>query len=216
MIELNSVWGILIIECFIGLLLLVIIFSMLSKKKKSSEHAAIDSLIDKLEDSEKIKAKKLSKIILQYCEVKPDELKGLLGGVSQSEQQLYKQILHVFLNRDIGLLDDLDLHIEQMSEAYLKMLAYSSANTNNGSAAIEQQDKMAEDEGEVKLLTIANQRLGEQLTEAMATMDEISAEYTRVFSGTQSAEELKVSKDNMFKIFKHAEQRVKLTLKKKE
>ena len=212
MIELNSVWGILVIECFIGLLLLVIISSLLSKKKKSGEHAAIYNLIDKLEDSEKIKSKKLGKIISQYCAVEPDVLKELLGEVNQSEQQLYKQILHVFLNRDTSLLDDLDQHIEHFSAVYLKMLAYSSAN--NASAVPEEKEKPKEDEGEVKLLTIANERLGEQLTEAMATMDEISAEYTRVFSGTQTALELEDSKKNMFKIFRSAEQRVKSTLKK--
>ena len=78
MIELNSVWGILVIECFIGLVLLVIIYSLLSKKKKTGEHAAIYNLIDKLEDSEKIKSKKLGKIISQYCAVEPDVLKEFL------------------------------------------------------------------------------------------------------------------------------------------
>ena len=192
--------------------MLVIISSLLSKKKKSGEHAAIYNLIDKLEDSEKIKSKKLGKMISRYCAVEPDVLKELLGEVSQSEQQLYKQILHVFLNRDTSLLDDLDQHIEHLSAVYLKMLAYSSAN--NASAVPEEKEKPKEDEGEVKLLTIANERLGEQLTEAMATMDEISAEYTRVFSGTQTALELEDSKKNMFKIFRSAEQRVKSTLKK--
>jgi len=61
-------------------------------------------------------------------------------------------------------------------------------------------------------LTEDNNRLAEQLTVAMSTMDEISDEYTRVFSGTQTELELENSSKKMFSIFQKAGQKISKTI----
>ncbi len=210
MMELNSVWGVLLIEGFMALTLLVIVFVLLSKKKKAAEHTAAYDLIDKLEESKNINAKKLRAMILEHCAVEPDVLTELLGKINQNEQQLYKQILHIFLNRDMRLLDDLDQYIAGLSEPYFTMLEFTS---NKAAVSLEKQEKQSEDKVEVERLMRVNKKLGAQLSEAMATMDEVLEEYTRVFSGTQTELELKNSSKKMFEIFRYAEQRVKSSVK---
>ena len=210
MIELNSVWGVLLIEGFMALALLVIVFLLLSKKKKAAEHTAAYDLIDKLEESKNVNAKKLRAMILEHCAVEQDVLTELLGKINQNEQQLYKQILRIFLNRDMSLLDDLDQHIAGLSEPYFKMLEFTSSKE---AVSLEKQEKQSEDKAEVERLMRINKKLGEQLSEAMATTDEVLEEYTRVFSGTQTELELENSSKKMLEIFRYAEQRVKSSIK---
>jgi hypothetical protein len=115
---------------------------------------------------------------------------------------LYQQIIRIFLNRDATVLGDIDQQIDKISEPYCKMLSYSSGSKDDT-------DKVKQQEQENDQLTRENERLGEQLTIAMNTMDEISAEYTRVFSGTQTELELENSSKKMFSIFQQASQKIK-------
>ena len=209
MIELNSVFVVVMVEAFAGLILLLLGFLLFSSKTNSSEHTAANKLIDKLEDTENIKAKQLEEMIAENCNIEPDEIKGLLDEISSSERILYQQMIRMFLNRDVELLNDMDNYIDNISEPYCKIIRCSSNN-------VKESDVLNVSEDKIERLMKESERLGEQLTVAMNTMDDISSEYTRVFSGTQTELELENSSKKMFAIFHDAEQQIKNLFKDKD
>ena len=208
MIELNSVFVVLMTEAFAGLILLAVGFFLFSRKKDLGEQTAAHKLIDKLEDTEKIKTKQLEDMIAENCNIEPDVVKGLLNEISSSERVLYQQMIKMFLNRDVTLLNEMDQYIDNISEPYCKIIRHSSryAEASDGQEVVE--DKVEKLNQEVA-------RLGKQLTISLNTMDDISAEYTRVFSGTQTELELENSSKKMISIFHDAEQQIKDSFKDK-
>lgn len=202
MIELNSITVILMAEALAALCLIILIFFFLSKKKSSGEQVAAHKLIDKLEDTENFKSKKLGEMISEHCEISQDELKELMKEISQSERVLYQKIIKIFLNKDTSLLKGIDKQIDKLSEPYCKLLTDFSGGTANT-------EKIQKVDDKVSLHINENQRLNEQLATAMNTMDEITKEYTKVFAGTQTELELENSSKKMFAVFRDAEQRIK-------
>jgi len=209
MIELDSIVVMLMVEALVALVLLVIVFFIFSRGKRAKGQSAVNELINKFEDTENIKAKKLKSLISDNCTVEADLLQALIKEMNESEKVLYQKIVQLFLNRDVELLKDIDEHIDNLSEPYCKLLIHSS------SSPIES-GKMDAIDDKVNRLSKENGRLSEQLSVAMNTMDEISAEYTRVYSGSQTELELENSSKKMFKTFSEAEQNIKQLYKDAE
>ena len=209
MIELNSVFVVLMVEGFAGLILLVLGFFLFSRTKNLGEQATASKLIDKLEDTENIKAKQLESMIAENCTIEPDVVKGLLNEISSSERILYRQMIQMFLNRDVELLNDMGQYIDNISEPYCKIIRHSSGN-GEGSGTLKVTEEKIEE------LMSKNERLSRQLTVAMNTMDEISSEYTRVFSGTQTELELENSSKKMLAIFHDSERQLRALFKDKQ
>jgi len=205
MIELSPVSMVFILEVSIVLFLLLILLFFVSKNKSKEEEATSSKVIDKLQDTEKLKAKKLSELITQHCDLEPEDLDNLLVELKSNERNLYKQIIRIFLKRDIDLLGKIDKHIDKFAEPYCKILSHVSGGSGEKEKELEEKlNKVVED----------NRRLADQLTIAMSTMDEISDEYTRVFSGTQTELELENSSKKMFSIFQKAGLRISETVVK--
>lgn len=209
MIELNSVVVVLLLEALAGLFLLVFGYLLFSRKKVSGEEKAADELISKLEDTENFKTKKLGELISQSCNLEEEELAGVLFEISQTERELYKKIIQMLLTRDTDLLQGLDQYIDQLSAPYCKLLNNSSNDSGDT-------EKLELAENKIHQLMEENDRVAKQLKIAVSTMDEISAEYTRVFSGTQTELELENSSKKMFKIFHDAGQNIKYPAKDQE
>jgi len=204
MIEIDSIILVFMAEALLAFFLLILVWFFISKKKTTGDELASEKVIEKLQDTENIKAKQLSILISTHCDLEPAKVNEVLADIRSNERQLYKQIIQVYLNRDVEALETIDQHIDQLSEPYCKLLARSSESAVDT-------DKIKKEQQEAKKLINENERLREQLTVAMNTMDEISAEYTRVFSGTQTELELDNSSKKMFMIFRQAEQQIKET-----
>jgi len=209
MIELNSVFVVLMAEALAGLIFLLLGFFLFSKKQVLGEQTAANKLIDKLENTEDIKTKQIEDMITENCNIEPDVVKKLLNEISSSERVLYQQMIKMFLNRDVELLNEMDQYIDNISEPYCKIIRHSSSNVAESGAP-----EVVEDKIEKLMQEIA--RLGKQLTISLNTMDDISSEYTRVFSGTQTELELENSSKKMISIFHDAEQQIKDSFKDKE
>jgi plasmid stabilization system protein ParE len=205
MIELDSIVVMLLIEALGGLLLLAVSFYIFFRNKNAGEAVAANELIDKLEDTEKIKVKKLGAMISDSCDIGEEELKMVLTEILQGERVLYQNIIQMFLNKDITLLREIDQYIDNLSEPYCKILRQSASVVNT----VEDAERLEAAESRTKQLMQENKKLAEQLTMSMSTMDEISGEYTRVFSGTQTELELENSRQTMMKIFRNTHKKVK-------
>ena len=202
MIEINSVIVILMAEALAALFLFVLVFMFFAKRKKSNGEISASDLIDKVEVTEHLKVKNLQKLIQDNCSIEPDVLDALLKEITSNERILYQQIIQLFLKKDSDVLNNIDEHIDNLSEPFCKLLIHSSSNEMESGKSAVVEDKL-------QRLMQENSRLSEQLSVAMNTMDEISAEYTRVFSGRQTELELENSSKKMFEIFNTAEQEIK-------
>jgi len=201
MIELDSIIVILMIEGLVALLLVVIALYLFSSHKSKGEQLASNKVIRKLKDSGNIKAKKLSSLVATHVDIEPNELNEILTEMKSSERQLYKHIIQMYLKRDVDALATIDKKIDDFSEPYFKMLAHSVSDTID----IESE---SEDKKTIDLLVDQNEKLSEQLTLAMGTIDEISAEYSKVFTGQQTELELKNSSKKMLGLFQQTCQNI--------
>lgn len=191
-------------EALLALFLLTFALLLFLRKKSIGDQDVSRNVIDNFQNTEDVKVEKLSAIVTAHCNIEPELLNELLDEVKSSERHLYQQIIRMFLTRDGKLLEDIELHINQLSEPYCKFLTHSSDSTVVAGKVNEQEQKNSQ-------LIEENGRLSEQLTIAMSTMDEISAEYSRVFSGTQTELELGNSSKKMFAIFQNAGVQIKTT-----
>jgi len=207
MIELDSVLIVLMIEALAVLLLLVVVAFIFHHKRRSKERTDAHDLIDKLEEMEVIRTKKLGDRINEYCQIDNEKLRVILKEIKLYEQELYQQILHIFLKRDGALLKEIDHYVNRLSMPYCNILRDSLSADNGDHSELE------EAKAQISRLKKEGSVLAEQLQMAMQTMDEISSEYTRVFSGTQSELELENSSKKMMRIFADAEKTIRSSFK---
>ena len=111
MVELDSVMFIVMVEALLALSLVIVLLLFFARKKKDKEQIALSALIDKVQDTEKIKVKQMNELISTHCELEPGVINELLAEVQVSERNLYQQIIKIFLNRDTQLLGDIDLNL---------------------------------------------------------------------------------------------------------
>ncbi len=202
MIELNTTLFILMLEGLLALFIIIVIIFLLTRRKAKGEQQASDKTIRRLKDSAMVKQKKLNALLSASCEMEPAELNDLLNELSRNEKQLYKKIMELFLQRNVQVLESIDQYVDNISEPYLKLLAQSANNPVEQANAEEVENK-------IQLLLDQNKRMGEQLSVAMQTIDELSAEYSRVFNGTQTELELTNSSQKMLEIFENNGQQFK-------
>jgi hypothetical protein len=194
-------WLILLEEAFgVGLLLLVVLFAR-SRSKHEKEIAAIESFIGQFEKNETIKCGLLETILLDKCGLSPELASDVLQNVLESERALLQRIVQMLLSRDPKCLAEIEQLIVKLSEPYCNLLVETELGfTENHD--IRKNPKVVG-------LEKVNKQLVRQLETAMQTIDEISSEYTRVFSGHQTLLELDNSSKKMQQIFKDIEQSIK-------
>ncbi len=197
-------WLILLEEAVgVGLLLLVVLFAI-SRSKHEKEIVAIESFIVQFEKNETIKSGLLETILLEKCGLSPRLAADVLQKVLESERALLQRIVQMLLNRDPKCLAEIEQLIVKLSEPYCNLLAETEVGFADGNEGRKDMQVVG--------LEKVNKQLVRQLETAMQTIDEISSEYTRVFSGHQTLLELDNSSKKMQQIFKDIEQRIKQNL----
>jgi hypothetical protein len=199
----DSVVVIFAAEALAFLTLLVIALFFISRNKRGKEMADIDHFITELEEQSVVKNRWLEQFLGESCGMLPAEIEPLLQQVNASERALFESVVRLFLKRELVLLNEIEQRIGELSEPYQNLLA-----TRGGTAPVERLNESGQASQLVGLERI-NQQLVRQLDNAMKTIDEMSAEYTRVFSGNQTALELENSSKKMLQIFHDAERGVR-------
>lgn len=207
MIEVNSLFVVLMLEAVVGLCVLLMVFLLFFRNKRSIGQQAAHELIDKLDEEAYNKVSDLDDMISENCSIPPQVQSEILTEINYKERVLYQKIIQMFLNRDEELLKEMEQHINDLTEPYCKIIRLSSEKT-------EETEKMQVAEAEIQKLTQESEQFEEELTVAINTMNEISAEYTRVFSGSQTEMMLENSSKKMFEIFHEAEQKIKGSFEK--
>ena len=182
---LDSALVILMAEVLVAMILLAGVLFFISRNKRTKEIRAINAFIDQMEEQALFKNQPLEQLLSQTCGFDAKTVKESLQNIGDAERALMQKVIQFFLSRETTLLNEIDRCIGDLSEPYSQLLS-SIANSNNPAPA-----------GNVQSLERINQQLVRQLDTAMETIDEITAEYTRVFNGNQSELELENFQETM-------------------
>lgn len=209
MMTLDSALVILLVEGLVVMMVLGLTVFFISRNRRAKEMAEIERFINQLSDEEVIKSRKLETILTEKCGIDSHTAAVTLREVGDAERALLQRIIQLFLQRSPALLNEIDQLIVNLSDPYCKLMAAgpsssSLASTASGSETISSNKAAG--------LERINQQLVRQLETAMKTIDEITAEYTRVFSGNQTALELENSSKKMQQIFHDVEQQIKANM----
>lgn len=166
------------------------------RRRRNQEMNTLNQFIDQLEEQAAFKNKPLDHLLTVACGLDRKTVDGTLEQVSDSERALLQSIIQLLLQREMSLLGEIDKNIGRLSEPYCQLLSAMATHQTVSANA---------DEG----LKQINEQLVKQLDVALQTIDEITAEYTRAFSGNQTALELENSSKKMQQIFQVAERNIK-------
>ncbi len=208
MIELNPVIGIFFFEAMLILTLLALMVLIIRHKKNSATQTAALTLIKKLEKSKAGRADQLEQLTNELANIEPGQLNEFLEEVKVNEKNFYQHVLRMFFSRDTELLKKIDKKVQGLSEPYYQLLSHSASAASNNEALDEQLQSAKQ---EISRLKKETQAFSEQLVIAMNTMDEISSEYTRIFSGQRTELELENSSKKMMELFRASGQLINQT-----
>lgn len=200
MTVLDSSLIILMAEISLLIIVFAISFLLASKRKQNKELHAIHQFINQVEQDVTLNNKPLERLLSDTCGLTPQETDNTLKDINASERALLHNVLQLFLQRELSLLKDIDQSISQLSEPYCKLINTLSIKRRNPNTQ------------DTHNLEQTHQQLKQQLDTALHTIDEITAEYSRVFSGNQTALELENSSKKMLQIFYDAERSIKQNL----
>ncbi len=193
------------VEAMVVLILLILILLMVYEKKNSGDHAAAHGLINKLKEGEKNNAIKRGEMIATQCDVDPGELNEIMNNIGSKERELYKKIIQVFLSQDGNMLMQIGQYIDNLAEPYISIAGISTSNKEVEAVEIAKI--------EINRLKQESAALRKELVITTDSMEKIIAEYTRVFSGSQTELALKNSSKKMFEIFRNTDGRLRQAIK---
>ncbi|NOQ16266.1 MAG: hypothetical protein GQ581_04335 [Methyloprofundus sp.] len=205
---LNSVNMIVLLELSILLIVVLLFLFFRFNKAKSTAQNAAHELVDKLEETSNIRDKQLARLISDHCTVDEQYAQETIQVIRTNEQLLYQKIIELYLLQDGEQLTNIDYYVANLAKPYHSLLASSALNVSDGQLSPE---RIAEQERIQELEELVD-RLSVQLTTAMTTIDEVSAEYTRIFAGSKSEVELENSCKKMLATYQQALQEAKKLL----
>lgn len=205
MIEIHSLTAIFATEAIVALLGALVLMLFLAARKKRGEREQAGELVTRLNETEKARLQQLDAALVESTELVDDEVRRqTLEAVGHQEKALYRHVIQAFLSRDAEKLAEIDNPVRALSEPYCQLVkqliermpAHDTSKAGEKLAALETEIRQARAEAE---------RTNEQLTLALATLDEVSGEYVKMFGEPQQAEELHASRKRMLDAFRRTE-----------
>ncbi len=198
MIEINEVFAVFVGEALIALLLVFVIMLLISMKRRKRDRMAASGLIKKVSKGSELREKEMLDLLGEDSGVDEESLKEIINEMRVQERGLYQHVIQLYLKRDARMLSKIDSQVQALAEPYKRLLSEKSGGGKVDPTLLEEMEKI---KLEQELLRNDNERLATQLGVAMETMDEVSTEYSMMFSGSKAVDELSASKERMFKIF---------------
>ncbi len=202
MVPFDSLAIIFILEALIGVSLFSTVLLIIFSRRKNQERQAVGKLIGRLRKVENDRLKELSDILHEIGHLAPDELETLLEEIKQHEKALYQQVFKLFLDRDVKLLGKIQQRIKDLSQPYHDLLK------NLPQQGPDLSDELQQAQHEIQRLKAESDQLAKQLEVAMETIDRVSSEYTNMFGGGKSKEELEASRSKILQTLKDNERRI--------
>lgn len=121
-----------------------------------------------------------------------EDLDSFMSDMSIAEKRLYKRILNMYLGHERKCLFDIRDDMTGINDSWLKAMQAmhrSSANDEEGAGSVEELEKKLYD------LKIENNRMSEELADAMQTMESIVKEYSLMYAGKENETMDRLSSD---------------------
>ena len=191
-------WALLAEAVIVGLVVLLVIFFVLGKDKKA-QRQAVSSITKKFKKDHSQRSTDIT-ADLAFASVDGQLLEEFLRDIEQKEAKLYRQIMSMFLQKDVSLVKACDKSIAEVSAAYWEGLRKS---IQHRPGTVDNAESLKA-EANLKEALLEQERLNDELTEALTTLDEVSNEYSHLFSSNKDQEELAASKERMLACFQQA------------
>jgi uncharacterized membrane-anchored protein YjiN (DUF445 family) len=216
MIEIHALTALFGLETIIALLASVIALAYRAQRRKKREKQQAETWVRKFRSREGQRLESLAGELAAGGEGMDGELRqNTLAAVNQNERALYHAILEAFLRQDLSKLAELEVQVQNLSAPWQALLRQASSLPNLAMADMQAQNaalaaELAQaraDQGQA--LAQARQEreaVQQQLGHAIATLDQVSAEYAKMFGERKTAEELQASRARMLLAFRAAEQ----------
>ncbi|MEW5008772.1 MAG: hypothetical protein AB1Y36_05765 [Cycloclasticus sp.] len=191
-------WALLAEAAIVGLVVLFVIFFVLGKDKQA-QRKAVSSITKKFKKDHSQRSTDIT-ADLAFASVDGQLLEEFLRDIEQKEAKLYRQIMSMFLQKDVSLVKACDKSIAEVSAAYWEGLRKS---IQHRPGTVDNAESLKA-EANLKEALLEQERLNGELTEALTTLDEVSNEYSHLFSSNKDQEELAASKERMLACFQQA------------
>ncbi|OUR82139.1 hypothetical protein A9Q82_07270 [Cycloclasticus sp. 46_120_T64] len=191
-------WALLAEAAIVGLVVLFVIFFVLGKDKQA-QRKAVSSITKKFKKDHSQRSTDIT-ADLAFASVDGQLLEEFLRDIEQKEAKLYRQIMSMFLQKDVSLVKACDKSIAEVSAAYWEGLRKS---IQHRPGTVDNAESLKA-EANLKEALLEQERLNDELTEALTTLDEVSNEYAVLFSSNKDQEELAASKERMLACFQQA------------
>ncbi|MEH6502482.1 MAG: hypothetical protein V7682_01135 [Cycloclasticus sp.] len=182
-------WVLLAEVLFAVLIILGLILFVASRQKKTT-HKAIQTLIKKIKKNAVNRKEKVNEDDV-FSSLDGNLIDELFEEVREKESKMYQHIVKIFLKKEADDLKSLDSYMDEISAPYWKALKevveQSRVNVQDGADSSPVSMEMT-------LVVNENERLSEQLSAALKTLDEVSNEYANMFDGKKEREELNSSR----------------------
>jgi hypothetical protein len=210
--ELNSAFSIVWLEGFLVLVVLGLLALYTFKSTQKKEISQIDEFVSAVIEEASFRNHTLETILCKQYGMNGHQVGQMLQKLSVHETTLIQRIIQMYLQRDPALLTDIDQLISNINQYYCQLLTQTHPLESNSSQAEANASDTAQ---EVKTLNLehVNELLIKQLDTAMHTIEDMSNEYTRVFSGNQTALELENSSKKMLQLFIETEQTLRKNMR---
>jgi len=185
----------------LGELLLISLFAVLAlilrgMLHRRRDHAAARSLIQHIKDDEERRTGETRDILGQRYGIGGDALDALVKTISREEKRFYQTLINLYLKRDAGSLENLNVAFEGAVAPYRSLELPQAEDA--GSPAGDVVTDAGLDEAEMERLRNENKRLSEELRITMDTMGRMLSEYSSMFSG---GDDEALDKDKMIAMF---------------
>ena len=188
-------------EILILALVFVGFFYFMSEKGKTKEREAVSVLLKKLK-KKKNNRKDDNIEMAELPAFDEESLELLLDEIHKKETNLYQHVVKIFLQKEAAHLKSLDKHVNSLSEPYWD--AIKNLATNEVGAIEKDGESSAKLQAALNIAVAEKERLSEQLSSALETLDDVSTEYTRMFSSSRDVDDLMESKEIMLELYGHA------------
>ncbi|PCI21038.1 MAG: hypothetical protein COB62_03990 [Piscirickettsiaceae bacterium] len=174
---------------------------LLGGKKKKTEHQAVVSLIKTLKNRHKTRTDDFQELT-ELPAFDEESLQDLLADIHKKETSLYQHIVKIFLQKEAEHLKSIDQHVNSLSEPYWQVIKGLAAS--DGASIVSDDQRLAEMKAALNIALGEKERLAGQLSSAIATLDEVSKEYTKLFSSSRDVDELNASKELVLDFYRQA------------
>jgi len=204
MIQLDTLTLFLLLEAIAVLTLAVVIGIWLLSRRKRRERQTVNNLINRLKKVEHGQCQELEESLREIQTLPDDKRRALIDEIMEREKALYRQIMKLFLERDLSLLGKLDERVRELTKPYHELLRDLPPGEDPATAVA-----LAKAEEEIMRLKLETERLAEQLQVAVETIDDLSTEYTRMFAPDKTNEDMEASRRRILDTLRQNEHRLK-------